>query len=98
MQNYSIIIGVIDLRLKGVSYRDVQSRYGVGSSTVTLIMTRLKEIGCTLDELRGMEPDIVESLVYPPETRRRKDVPLSDFERIHQRMAEMGKRADLSYL
>jgi transposase len=98
MQNYSTIIGVIDLRLKDISYRDVQRRHGVGSSTVTLIMSRFKEIGCTLDELKGMEPDVVTSLVYPPETRRRKDVPLPDFEKIHQRMVEMGKRADLSYL
>ena len=64
MQNYNTIIGVIDLRLNGISYRDVQRRYKIGSSTVTLIMSRFKEIGCTLDELRGMEPDIVDGKVY----------------------------------
>jgi len=98
MQNYSTIIGVIDLRLKGISYIDVQGKYGVGSSTVTLIMGRFKALGLTLEEMRSMEPDVVVDLVYPPEHRRRKDVPLPDFKRIRQRMVEMGKRADLAYL
>ena len=98
MQNYNTIIGVIDLRAKGIGYRDIQRRYGVGTSTVALIMDRFREKGFSLEELKSMEPDDVISLIYSPEKRRRKNVPLPDFEAIYHRMVEMGKNADLSYL
>ena len=40
MQSYTTIIGVIELRLQKQSYDIVQKRFGIGSSTVTLIMKR----------------------------------------------------------
>ena len=98
MKNYATIVGVIDLRLQGISYRDVQRRHGVGSSTVSLIMGRFEALGFSLEKLKAMEPGEVVDAIYPPESRQRKGVPLPDFEKIHRRMAEMGKRADLSYL
>ena len=61
MQNYSTIIGVIELRQQSVGYATTQKRYGIGSSTVTLIMKRFKELGLTLEELR---------VNTPPENRR----------------------------
>ena len=54
MQTYATIIGVIELRLQKVGYATTQKRYGVGSSTVTLIMKRFKELGVMLEELRAM--------------------------------------------
>ena len=42
MQNYTTIIGVIELRLQKQSYDIVQKRFGIGSSTVTLIMINKK--------------------------------------------------------
>ena len=39
MQSYSTIIGVIEFRLSGIGYRTTKARYGIGNSTVTLIMT-----------------------------------------------------------
>ena len=39
MQSYSTIIGVIELRLSGIGYRTTKARYGIGNSTVTLIVT-----------------------------------------------------------
>jgi transposase len=45
MQSYSTIIGVIELRLSGIGYRTTKARYGIGNSTVTLIMNRFKETG-----------------------------------------------------
>jgi len=98
MKNYATIIGVIDLRLKGISYKDVQRRHGVGSSTVTLIMGRFKALGLTLEELKSKGQNEVVDAIYPPENRRRKDAALPDFESIHRRMLQMGKRADLSFL
>ena len=47
MQSYSTIIGVIELRLSGIGYRTTKARYGIGNSTVTLIMNRFKETGLT---------------------------------------------------
>ena len=52
MQSYSTIIGVIELRLSGIGYRTTKARYGIGNSTVTLIMNRFKETGLTLMTLK----------------------------------------------
>ena len=85
MQSYSTIIGVIELRLSGIGYRTTKARYGIGNSTVTLIMNRFKETGLTLDDLKTMEPTKVEALFYPPENLRQAEKPLPDFHMIHQR-------------
>ena len=45
MQNYTTIIGIIDMRQRGISFDDCRSRYGVGCSTITLIMNRFAESG-----------------------------------------------------
>ena len=100
MQRYTTIIGAVELRLQKQSYTTVQKRYSVsvGSSTVTLIMKRFKESGLSLDELKRMEPAKVEKVFYPPENLRHQDIPLPDFEEIHDRMIAMGKHADLGFL
>ena len=98
MQPYTTIVGVIELRLAGQSYDVAQKRYSIGSSTVTLIMNRFKEIGLSLDDLKSMEPKKLVNAFYPPENRRRKDIPMPDFHAIHERMLEMGRRADLAFL
>ena len=64
MQSYSTIIGVIELRLGSIGYRTTKARYGIGNSTVTLIMNRFKETGFTIDDLKTMEPAKVEALFY----------------------------------
>lgn len=38
MQNYTTIIGIIDMRQRGISYDDCQTRYGISSSTLQLII------------------------------------------------------------
>lgn len=45
MQNST---GIIEMRLKGISYDDCCNRYSVGHSTVNLIMSRYKEKGGSL--------------------------------------------------
>lgn len=97
MQSYSTIIGVIELRLGGIGYRTTKARYGIGNSTITLIMKRFKETGFTLDDLKTMEPAKVEALFYPPENLRQAEKPLPDFHMIHQRMLAM-KHPDLAFL
>lgn len=56
MQKYSTIIGVIELRSQKIGYATTQRRYRIGSSTVTLIMKRFRELGKTLEELKAMDP------------------------------------------
>ena len=57
MQSYSTIIGVIELRLGGIGYRTTKARYGIGNSTITLIMKRFKETGFTLDDLKTIHDE-----------------------------------------
>ena len=97
MQNYSTIIGVIELRQQGAGYLVTQKRYGIGSSTVTLIMRRFLETGLTLEELKTMDPQKAEAIFYPPENLRRSEKPLPDFDKIHARMMSM-KHPDLAFL
>lgn len=97
MQNYSTIIGVIELRQQNVGYATTQKRYGIGSSTVTLIMKRFKELGLTLEELRAMPPKAVEVAFYPPENLKRSEKPMPDFARIHARMSAM-KQPNLAFV
>ena len=40
MQDYNTIIGVLQMRQNKCSYRIIQSRYRLGTSTVTLILKR----------------------------------------------------------
>ena len=97
MQSYSTILGVIELRLEKVSYATTQKRYRIGSSTITLIMNRFQKLGLTLDELKTMDPQTVETAFYPPENLRRSEKPMPDFFRIHNRMMAM-KYPNLAFL
>ena len=61
---------------KKQTYDIVQKRFGIGSSTVTLIMKRFKEMGLSIDDLKQMEPRNIERAFYPPENRRDTSIPL----------------------
>ena len=56
MQNYTTIIGIIDMCQRGIPYDDCQARYGIGSSILQLIMKQFKECSNTLDSLKQMSP------------------------------------------
>ena len=98
MHDYNTILGVIELRLSKVSYDTVQKRYRIGRSGIALIMNRYNDSGLSLDDLRQMPASKVVDLIYPKENLRHKDIPLPDFEKIHEQMIQMGKHADLSFL
>ena len=72
MQNSTTILGIIEMRLKGISYDDCRNRYGVGNSTVNLIMTRYLEKCVPLEVLKQMPAEEVEASFYPPSNVRRK--------------------------
>ena len=99
MQDYTTIIGVIDMRERGISTNDVRSRYGIGNSTLTLIMSRFRDCGKDLNTLKQMNPSEVEDLFYPKENILRKDVKLMpDYSAIYQRLTAPGSKANLFYM
>ena len=99
MQNCTTILGIIDMRQRGISFDDCRARYGVGASTITLIMKRFHDSGKTLDTLKQMPAEDVEKLFYPPENIRRKDVSLMpDFQAVYDRLTKPGSKANLFYL
>ena len=52
MQSYTVIIGILEMREKHFSYRDIRSRYGIGQGTVKLIIDRANELGLPLADIR----------------------------------------------
>ena len=97
MQRFSTIIGVIELRQNGIPFKTIRSRYEIGSSTIALIMERFGELGLSLEELRTMNPQEVESKFYPEENRRDTSKARPDFHVIHEMMTKM-KHPDLSFI
>lgn len=99
MQNYTTILGIIDMRQRKISYDDCRNRYGVGNSTITLIMNRFHECGKDLPALKQMSPSEVEELFYPTENIRRKDTSvMPDYQEIYDRLSAPGSKAKLFYL
>lgn len=99
MQNCTTILGIIDMRQRGISYDDCRNRYGVGNSTITLIMSRFKEMDKDLDSLKQMDPSDVEAAFYPPENIRRKDESvMPDYAVIHDRIMREGSKANLYFM
>ena len=98
MHDYTTIIGVIELRLNKISYDNVQKRYRIGRSGISLIMERYRDSGLSLDDLKQMPAEKVVNLIYPKDNLRHKNIPLPDFHQIHENMIQMGKNADLGFL
>lgn len=99
MQNCTTILGIIDMRTRGISYADCCNRYHVGHSTISLIMSRFKDSGHTQDTLKQMSPEDIEHLFYPPENTLRKDKSvMPDYEEVHDRIMREGSRANLFYM
>lgn len=93
------LLGIIDMRQRGISYNDCCSRYRVGHSTVKLIMSRFEEIGKDLDTLRQMNSLEVETAFYPPENIRRKEESvMPDYSAIHDRIMREGSKANLYFM
>ena len=97
MQSYTTIIGVLEMREKQFSYRDIRARYGLGQGTVKLILDRADEFGLPLADLQQMEPGKVEEAFYPPENIRRKEIPLPDYQLIYDKLTAKGSKANLFY-
>ena len=97
MQDFNTIIGVIQMRQNECSFSVIQKRYHIGSGTTQRILSRFEASGLTLEELRQMDPHIVEKLIYPPEQVRRKDIPLPDFQYYYDRIHAKGSKINIAY-
>ena len=96
MQNCTTILGIIDMRQRGISYNDCSNRYKIGHSTITLIMSRFNESGKSLDALKQMEPDEVEKLFFPPgNIRRKEESVMPNYSEVYDRIMREGSRANL---
>ena len=97
MQDYNTIMGVIQMHINQCSYRVIQSRYHLGSSTITLITRRFKECQLSLEELKKLEPNEVEKLFFPPSNIQRKVCAVPDFQSYYDRIHAKGSRINISY-
>ena len=98
MQNYTTILGVIELRGRKCPYDVIQKRYSIGSSTLQLIMKRYAEIDIPLEDLKAMEPSKVEEMFYPPQNLRRDDIPMPDFQKYYDRLMDKGSKVNMYFL
>ena len=98
MQNYTTILGVIELRGRKCPYDVIQKRYSIGSSTLQLIMKRYAETGIPLEDLKAMEPSKVEEMFYPPQNLRRDDIPMPDFQKYYDRLMGRGSKVNMYFL
>mgnify|MGYP000672304357 CR=1 FL=1 len=99
MQNCTTILGIIDMRQRGISYDDCRSRYHIGCSTISLIMSRFHACGKDLNSLKQMSAEEVEHLFFPPENLRRKDDSvMPDYQMVYDRLTAPGSKANLFYL
>ena len=97
MQDYNTIIGVIQLRQNECSYNVIRKRYRLGNSTISLILNRYQFLGRSLKELKQMEPHEVEEMFFPFANRRRKVVPMSDFQLYYDRIHAKDSHVNLAY-
>ena len=97
MQDYSTIIGVIQMSQNNCSFSVIEARYHIGSSTVQRILKRFEASGLTLQELRTLEPGTVEELIYPLANLQRKDLPLPDFQLYYDRIHARGSKVNIAY-
>ena len=99
MQDCTTILGIIDMRQRGISYNDCRNRYNIGNSSITLIMDRFKSSGKDLEALKQMSAEDVENLFYPPENLRRKDDSvMPDYQAVYDRLFQPGSKANLFFL
>ena len=84
MHDYNTILGVIELRLSKSQWMTRTKTLPDGRSGIALIMNRYRILGLSLDDLRQMPAPKVVDLIYPKENLRHKDIPLPDFEKIHE--------------
>lgn len=97
MQDYNTIIGIIEFRQKGLSFEITEKRFNVGSWVAQNIISRFSAFGISLDDLKKMDPKAVVELFYPQDRIRRKQVPMPDFQRWHDRIHAPGSKANITF-
>ena len=92
MQKYGVIIGVIKMREKGMSFPDCERRHFISSWTAQEIMKKYARCGQSREELEQMNASEVEELFYPQEIRRHRKIPMPDFSDLFERLQTSGKK------
>lgn len=92
MQNSSVILGVIRMRLKGIPYPTCEARHHIGSWTAQNIMRRYSSLGRSLEELEEMTPGEIEELFYPPLERQHLKISPPDFDALIREAGSPGRK------
>lgn len=92
MQDFSTIVGIIQMRNKGLSFLACETRYHIGSGTAQSIMRKYWKSGRSLDELLKMTPAEVENLFYPPVQRKRKQIPDPPFDELFKSLENENRK------
>ena len=98
MKDYNTIVGVLEFREKGFSFRTIQKRFQIGMGTIERTIKVFDDSGLTLDELKAKDPKDVEDLFYPQNQIRRKKVPLPDFAECYDRIHAPGSKVNITFL
>lgn len=97
MQKSTTIIGVLEMIEDGYSYRDIRARHCVGHGTISLILTKYKDLDISLGSLSQMNAEKIESLFYG-NSHSRKDIPLPDFKEIYSVLSDRKRKSNLYFL
>ena len=100
MQNSTTILGIIEMRLWGISYDDCHNRYGVGNGTVNLIMSRYWARGVPLEVLKQMlsSAEVEASFYSLSNVRRKSENIMPDSGAIYDRIHREGSKANLYFM
>lgn len=98
MQEASTILSILKLKENGFSYNDIRFRYKVGNSTITDLLNKAVRLGITYQDLTKMDNEEVIHLFYPNKQKRKKDVPLPDFEQIYRSLTNSKTSTNLYFI
>lgn len=98
MKDYNTIVGILEFRECGFSFRTIQKRFQIGMGTIERTIKVFECSGLSLDELKAMDPKDVEELFYPQDQIRRKKEPLPDFAECYERIHAPGSKVNITFL
>lgn len=98
MKDYNTIVGTLEFRQCGFSFRTIQKRFQIGMGTIERTIRVFDDTGLTLENLKAMDPKAVEELFYPQEQIRRKKADLPDFGEYYRRIHAPGSKVNITFL
>ena len=92
MHSYTVIVGVLNARRRGVAFSTIQRSFSMGAKGIYLILNRFEALNVDLEEFMKWEPERVQEAIYPSERRLRKECGLPDFAAVYNKIQESKGR------